>query len=151
MTGFQRPLSLMIRRNRSINRLKRPCFGVLVAVSDADAAAMRADLGDDEQEPEPGRGQGDVGEGLGIVLRLPMEQLQPDVQVVGEHGHLEMDRVGVEPFRRMRRQAGVVVGFPDQIFRCGPLVVEPDGVGDRLGQIRDEDAVDVAGRLEQRI
>ena len=30
-------------------------FGVLVAVSDADAAAMRADLGGDEQEPEPGQ------------------------------------------------------------------------------------------------
>jgi len=76
--------------------------------------------------------------------RLAMEQLHPDVQVVGEHRHLKEIAIHIEPLRRMRRQAAVVVGFLDEILRASTLIVEPDHIGDRLGHVGDEDAIDVS-------
>ena len=51
----------------------------------------------------------------------------------------------------MRGEPGVVVGFFDEVFRPGPLVVKPGDRRDRLFQARHEHAVAVAAGLEQLI
>src|ERR1700688_2795424 len=57
---------------------------------------------------------------------FPLEQQQPAIQVVGQHHQLKMHAVGRPAPGRMRRQAGIVIAFLDQILRPSPLVVEPD-------------------------
>src|SRR5881397_1936519 len=60
-----------------------------------------------------------------VGLRLAVKQHQPGIQVVGQHGQLEMIPVNVKATRWMRRQSSIIVSFLDQIRGSGPLVIEP--------------------------
>jgi hypothetical protein len=51
----------------------------------------------------------------------------------------------------MGRQTGVVVGFLDEVFSCGALVVEPDQQIQRVVHVGHEDPVDVLVRIEELI
>ena len=62
-----------------------------------------------------------------------------------------MDAVGVEAFGRMRRQAGIAVGFLNQVLRSGPLPIEPNDVSNRIAHVGDEHAIFIGSRIEELI
>ena len=93
-----------------------------VYVQDGDgfggsAACVTPDLGRHEQEAEPRGRQRRVPQFGGISLRLAVEQHQPAIQVVRQHGQLEVIAVHVKPAGRMRRQPGIAVRLSDSGFR----------------------------------
>ena len=68
---------------------------------------------------------------LGSIAILPIKEHQPGIEVIGQHGQLEMILVGHKKAGRMRRQSGIVVRLLDQILRTGTLVVKPHEFVDR--------------------
>src|SRR6516225_376092 len=126
-------------------------LGIVVAVADADSPGMTPDACRQEQEPEPRSGPSSVAECFHRGLFFPVEQHQPAVEVVRQHGELEENAVHRPPARGMVRHAGIVFGFFNEILRTRPLVVEPREHGDPAAHIRDEYAVAVLRRVEQLI
>jgi hypothetical protein len=59
---------------------------------------------------------------LGLLLAL--EQKQPTIQVIGQHGQLKMHAVHAPAPERMGRQAGVVVGLLYEVLSPGTPVIE---------------------------
>jgi hypothetical protein len=55
-----------------------------------------------------------------------VEQLQPAVQVIDQHCNLEPVGIHHPAIGGMSGQAGVVVGFLDEVLGRRALVVEPD-------------------------
>jgi hypothetical protein len=58
---------------------------------------------------------------------IAVEQLQPAVQVIGQHCDLEPVGIHYPTIGGMSGQAGVVVGFLDEVLGRRALVVESDG------------------------
>ena len=56
---------------------------------------------------------------------LAVEQLQPAVQVVGQHRDLEPVGVHHPAIRWMRRQTRIVIDFLDEVLSRRALIVEP--------------------------
>src|SRR5439155_20347433 len=62
-----------------------------------------------------------------------------------------MDAISVEALRRMCGQAGIAIGFLDQILRSSPLAIEPDDKSNRFRHIGNEHSIFVRSRVEQLI
>ena len=74
---------------------------------------MPPDSGGHEQEPQPRRRQRRVSHGSDFDIFLAIEQLQPTVQVVGQHRDLKPVAVHHPAPGGMRRQPRIIVGFLD--------------------------------------
>src|SRR5437870_6986262 len=62
-----------------------------------------------------------------------------------------MDAISVEALRRMCGQAGIAIGFLDQILRSSPLAIEPDDKSNRFRHVGHEHSIFVRSRVEQLI
>jgi hypothetical protein len=99
----------------------------VTSVADAHACGTTPVARGEKQKAQPRRGQGGVLDGLQRGLLLTMEQLQPTIQVLGQHGDVEPVVVCHPAVRTMRGQAGIVIGFLDEVLGRGAMVVKPDG------------------------
>ena len=112
---------------------------------------MPPDLGRQEQEPQTRRRQRRVPHRSYCCAFLAIEQLQPAVQVVGQHRDLKPVAVHHPAPGGMRRQPRIIVGFLDQVLGCSPLVVERHQRVHRPIHVRHKHPVDVLRRLEQLV
>jgi hypothetical protein len=112
---------------------------------------MAPDARGQEQKALPRGSQRGVLHGLHRGVLLAVEQLQPAIQVVGQHGDLEPVGVHDPAIGGMRRQASVVVGFLNEVLGAGTLVVEPDQQIQGLVHVCDENPVDVLRRIEELV
>ena len=78
---------------------------------------------------------------------LALEQQQPAVEVVGQHGQLKMNAVDGPAPGRMGHQTRIVVGFLDQILGPSALIVEPHQQVDGTFYIGHEDPSDPERKL----
>ena len=69
--------------------MKEPLVLVVIAVADAHPSGRPPDLGRHEQEPRPRRRQCRVSHRSDFGAFLAIQQLQPAVQVVGQHRDLK--------------------------------------------------------------
>ena len=124
---------------------------VMVAVADAGATSMTPDLGGDEEKAESGGGQRRMLERVDVGLRFAVEQHQPSIQVVSEHGQLKMIPIHVKAAGGMGRQSRIIVGLFDQILGPSALVIEPHDQRDWIFQVRHEHSVFMRTRFKQLI
>jgi hypothetical protein len=124
---------------------------VMVAIADAYTPGMPPDLGCQEQEPQPRRRPGGMRYVRALGGFLPLEQQQPAVQVLSQHHDLEPVGVHHPALGRVRCQAGVVVGFLDQVLGRGAPAVEPHQRIQRCVHVRDEDLIGIFRRIEQLV
>src|SRR3984885_9382112 len=73
--------------------LEEPSVFVVIAIADAYSPCMPPDLGREEQEPQTRSRQRGVPHRSDLSTFLAVEQLQPTVQVVGQHRNLKPDAV----------------------------------------------------------
>src|SRR5437773_2811404 len=123
----------------------------MIAVPHQHSAGVAHDLGCQEQETQSRGRQRGVAQILGLGLLLPVEQHQPAVQVIGQHGQLEVHTVHGPSPRGMRRQARIVVGFFDQVLRPRPLSVKTHHRVDRRVEVGHEYPMAVLRRVEQLV
>src|SRR5256884_9144954 len=86
---------------------------------------MTPDLGRQKQKTQSRRGQLRMFHLRWVGRLFPIEEHQPAVEVVGQHGQLEMHAVHGPTIRGMRSQPRIVVGFLDQVLRGGTLTIKP--------------------------
>jgi len=87
-----RQKTVATRRNRPHpvrQALEEPSVFVVTAIADAYSPCMPPDLGRQEQEPQTRRGQRGVQHRSDLSTFFAIEQLQPAVQVVGQHRDLK--------------------------------------------------------------
>jgi hypothetical protein len=85
---------------------------------------------------------------LGLSLGMASEQLHPTPQVVCQHHNLEEGVVGLELFGRNGQQS-LALGFANEVFHVGALVVVVDDLMCTSVGIGDEHPVDEFLRVEQ--
>ena len=91
--------------------LKDSFLLVMIAVADAHASGMAPDLDRQKQKTQSRRRQSRMFH-LGCAGRLfPIEQQQPAVQVVGQHGQLKVNAVHGPVLGGMRSQPRIVVAI----------------------------------------
>ena len=91
--------------------LEQSSLRVLIAVADAHSSGMAPDFGRQKQKTQSRRRQSRMFH-LGCVGRLfPVEQQQPAVQVVGQHGQLKVNAVHGPAIGGMRSQPRIVVAI----------------------------------------
>jgi len=66
--------------------LKQASVGVMVAVTDADSARVAPDPGRQKEKFQPGGGQRRMPERVHFGVFFAIEQHEPTVQVVSQHG-----------------------------------------------------------------
>src|SRR6266699_5638888 len=97
----------------------------MVTVADAYSASMAPDLGRQKQKTQSCRRQLYVFHLRCVGCLFPIEEHQPAIQVVSQHGQLEMNAVHGPAIRGMRGQPRIVIGFFDQVLRGGTLTIKP--------------------------
>ena len=82
---------------------------------------------------------------------LPLEQQQPAIQVVGQHHDLEPVGIHHPALGGVRRQAGVVIRFLDQVLGRGSAPIESHQCIQWRAHVGDEDPIGVLRRIEQLV
>jgi hypothetical protein len=112
---------------------------------------MSPDARRQKQKLQPGRGQRSVAERFHFGLLFPVEQHQPAVEVVSQHGELKVNAVHRPPSRRMSREPGIIFCFLNEILGARPLVIEPRQESDPAAYVGDEYAIAVFRGFEQLV
>src|ERR1700719_1143955 len=123
--------------------LEKRLVGVMRAVADAHASRMSPDTRRQKQKLQPGRGQRSVAQRFHLGLLFPVEQHQPAVEVVSQHGELKVNAVHRPPSRRMSREPGIIFCFLNEILGARPLVIEPRQESNPAAYVGDEYAIAV--------
>src|ERR1035437_1995184 len=91
------PKAWRTNRAQSVHQsLQQTALLVMVAVADPSSPRVPPDLGGDKQKAQPCRRQGSVFHALNLVLGFAIEQQQPTVEVVRQHGQLKVVAVDVK-------------------------------------------------------
>ena len=122
---------------------------IVIAIAGTHLSGMAPGARSQKQKAQPRRGQPSVPDGFHRSVFLAVEQLQPAVQVLGQHCSLEPVGIHHPAIGGMSGQAGVVVGFLDEVLGRHALIVEPDGQIQRVIHVGHEDPVDIPRRIEE--
>jgi hypothetical protein len=104
-----------------------------------------------QQKSQPGSGKRRVLERLGSIGRLSVDEHEPGIEIVGQHGQLEMILVGDKNARRIRSQSCIVIRFFDQVLGTGSLTIKPDEIPNRFVHVGHKNSILVLLGCEQLI